>query len=185
MSIVAVGLDLAKHVFQLHGVDERGEVVLRRPLRRDGVERFFRELPACVVGLEACASAHDWARRIACFGHTVRLIPPTRVKAYAPRGKKNDATDAAAIAEAVMRPQMSFVPIKNEDQPAVLMLHRTRDRWCGSRVRHDCRARPSQSQGADGGSRGGVISRRSPVRPCARSSDKSRPATAGSRRWRR
>lgn len=127
MSIVTVGLDLAKQVFQVHGVDKEGRVVVRRQLRRDAVEGFFRELSPCLVGMEACATAHHWARRIMAFGHQVRLIPPTRVKAYVQRGKKNDATDAAAIAEAVTRPQMAFVPVKSEDQQAVLMLHRVRD----------------------------------------------------------
>jgi transposase len=127
MSIVTVGLDLAKHVFQVHGVDEIGKVVLRRQVRRDGVEAFFKDLPPCLVGMEACATAHHWARRIMALGHQVRLVPPTRVKAYVQRGKKNDATDAAAIAEAVTRPHMAFVPVKGEDQQSILMLHRTRD----------------------------------------------------------
>lgn len=127
MSIVTIGLDLAKHSFQVHGIDETGRVVVRRQLRRDAVEAFFSALPPCLVGLEACATAHHWARRLAALGHQVRLIPPTRVKAYVQRGKKNDATDAAAIAEAVSRPHMAFVPVKSEDQQAVLMLHRTRD----------------------------------------------------------
>ena len=127
MSIVTIGLDLVKHAFQVHGVDETGRVVVRRQLRRDAVEDFFGSLPPCLVGMEACATAHHWARRLAALGHQVRLIPPTRVKAYVQRGKKNDATDAAAIAEAVTRPHMAFVPVKSEDQQAVLMLHRTRD----------------------------------------------------------
>jgi len=127
MSIVTIGLDLAKHVFQVHGVAADGKVVLRRQIRRDGVEDFFKSQPPCLVGMEACASAHHWARRIAAFGHDVRLIPPTRVKPYVQRGKKNDAADAAAIAEAVTRPQMAFVPVKNEDQQSMLMLHRTRE----------------------------------------------------------
>ena len=127
MSIVTVGLDLAKQVFQVHGVDATGRVVVRRQLRRDAVESFFRDLPPCLVGMEACGTAHHWARRILAFGHRVRLIPPVRVKAYVAHGKKNDATDAAAIAEAVTRPHMAFVPVKGEEQQAVLMLHRTRD----------------------------------------------------------
>ena len=127
MSIVTVGLDLAKHVFQVHGADEDGRAVSRRQLRRTDVETFFAALPPCVVGMEACASAHHWARRISVLGHEVRLIAPTRVKAYVQRGKKNDATDAAAIAEAVTRPHMAFVPVKTEAQQGVLMLHRTRD----------------------------------------------------------
>ena len=127
MTIVTIGLDLAKHAFQVHGVDEAGRVVVRRQLRRDGVVDFFSNTPPCLVGMEACATAHHWARLLIAAGHQVRLIPPTRVKAYVQRGKKNDATDAAAIAEAVTRPHMAFVPVKSEDQQAVLMLHRTRD----------------------------------------------------------
>lgn len=127
MSIVTVRLDLAKHVFQVHGVDETGKAVVRRQLRRDGIEAFFRDLPPCLVAMEACATAHHWARRIRALGHEVRLIPPTQVKAYVQRGKKNDAADAAAIAEAATRPHMAFVLVKREDQQSVLMLHRTRD----------------------------------------------------------
>ena len=127
MHIVTIGLDLAKYAFQVHGIDESGEVVVRRQLRRGAVEEFFAALPPCLVGMEACATAHHWARRLTALGHQVRLIPPTRVKAYVQRGKKNDATDAAAIAEAVTRPHMAFVPVKSEEQQAVLMLHRTRD----------------------------------------------------------
>jgi transposase len=127
MAIAIVGLDLAKHVFQVHAVDETGRAVLRRQLRRAGVELFFKTLPPCVVGMEACASAHYWARGIAALGHEVRLIAPAKVKPYVQHGRKNDANDAAAIVEALMRPHMVFVPIKNEAQQAVLMLHRTRD----------------------------------------------------------
>jgi transposase len=127
MSIVTVGLDLAKQVFQVHGNDAAGKAVVRRQLRRSDVEAFFKGLSPCLVGMEACASGHYWARLIRALGHEVRLIPPTRVKAYVQRGKKNDATDAAAIAEAVTRPQMVFVPIKSEEQQAILMLHRTRE----------------------------------------------------------
>lgn len=127
MDIVTVGLDISKHAFQVHGADKSGRALLRRQLRRDAVDEFFRKLPSCLVGIEACASAHYWARRIAALGHDVRLIPPTRVKPFVQRGKKNDAADAAAIAEAVTRPHMAFVPVKSEDQQAVLMLHRTRD----------------------------------------------------------
>ncbi len=127
MAIVTIGLDLAKHVFQVHGVDESGQVLIRRQLRRAQVETFFKTLSPCRVGMEACGSAHHWARRISALGHDVRLIAPTRVKAYVQRGKKNDATDAAAIAEAVARPPMTFVPVKSEEQQGVLMLHRSRD----------------------------------------------------------
>ena len=127
MSIVTIGLDLAKQVFQVHGNDAVGNAVVRRQVRRKDVEGFFRDLPPCLVGMEACASAHYWARLIRALGHEVRLIAPSRVKAYVQRGKKNDATDAAAIAEAVTRPHMSFVPVKSEEQQAILMLHRTRE----------------------------------------------------------
>jgi transposase len=127
MSIVTIGLDLAKQVFQVHGNDAVGKAVVRRQVRRKDVESFFRDLPPCLVGMEACASAHYWARLIRALGHEVRLIAPSRVKAYVQRGKKNDATDAAAIAEAVTRPHMSFVPVKSEEQQAILMLHRTRE----------------------------------------------------------
>src|ERR1044072_8936856 len=101
MAIAVVGLDLAKHVFQVHAVDETGRAVLRRQLRRAGVEAFFKILPPCVVGIEACASAHYWARRITALGHEVghevRLLAPAKVKAYVQRGRKNDANDASAI----------------------------------------------------------------------------------------
>lgn len=127
MAIVTIGLDLAKAVFQIHGVDETGRAILRRQLRRGEVEGFFRSLPPCRVGMEACGSAHHWARRLSALGHDVRMIAPTRVKAYVQRGKKNDANDAAAIAEAVSRPHMEFVPVKTEGQQGVLMLHRSRD----------------------------------------------------------
>jgi len=127
MTIVTIGLDLAKNVFQIHGIDEAGQAAVCRRLRRAELEPFFTTLPPCLVGMEACASAHHWARRIAALGHEVRLIAPTRVKPYIQRGKKNDANDAAAIAEAVTRPHMTFVPVKSEEQQGVLMLHRTRD----------------------------------------------------------
>lgn len=127
MAIVTIGLDLAKNVFQVHGVDENGRAVLRRQVRRADVATFFLSLPPCLVGMEACGSAHHWGRLISAAGHDVRLISPTRVKAYVQRGKKNDANDAAAIAEAITRPHMTFVPIKSEAQQGVLMLHRSRD----------------------------------------------------------
>lgn len=124
--INTIGFDLAKSVFQVHGVDAHGAVSIRRQLRRAEVLKFFTKLPPCVVGMEACASAHYWAREIASLGHDVRLIAPIEVKPYVKRGRKNDATDAAAICEAVQRPHMLFVPIKTPDQQAVLMLHRAR-----------------------------------------------------------
>ena len=126
MRIVRVGLDIAKHVFQVHGVAEDGQVVLRRQLRRCQVMAFFTELPPCLVGIEACPGAHQWARMLQRIGHQARLMPPQYVKPYVKR-QKNDAADAEAICEAVARPTMRFVPIKTEDQQAALMLHRTRE----------------------------------------------------------
>lgn len=125
--IITIGLDLAKSVFQVHGVDASGRVVVRRALRRAEVLSFFAGVPACVVAMEACGSAHHWGRQIAALGHAVRLLPPIRVQAYVKPGKKNDAADAAAICEAVGRPHMQFVPLKSAEQQAVLMLHRARD----------------------------------------------------------
>ena len=126
MRITTLGIDLAKSVFQLHGVNEAGEVVLRRQLRRAALLAFLSELPACRIGMEACASAHDWGRRISAMGHDVRLIAPAYVKPYVKR-QKNDAADAEAICEAVLRPGMGNVPIKSEEQQGCLMLHRSRD----------------------------------------------------------
>ena len=126
MEITTVGLDIAKRVFQLHGVDAAGKAVLRRKLQRSEVLAFFKALPPCLVGIEACGTAHYWAREIRELGHEVRLMPPSYVAPYVKRGK-TDAADAAAICEAVTRPTMRFVPIKTAEQQAVLMLHRTRD----------------------------------------------------------
>ena len=111
MEITTVGLDIAKRVFQLHGVDAAGKAVLRRQLQRSEVLAFFKALPPCLVGIEACGTAHYWAREIRELGHEVRLMPPSYVAAYVKRGK-TDAADAAAICEAVTRPTMRFVPIK-------------------------------------------------------------------------
>ena len=123
---ITVGIDIAKSVFQIHGVDADGTVVIRKRVGRAKVLKFFSGLPPCLVGMEACATAHQWARELKKFGHDTRLIPPTYVKAYVKRGK-NDAADAAAICEAVTRPSMRFVPIKSVEQQSALMLHRTRD----------------------------------------------------------
>ena len=126
MQTTTIGLDLAKTVFQVHGVDARGTVVVAKPLRRGQVLAFFTKLPPCLIGLEACATAHHWARALTRLGHTVRLLPPAYVKPYVRRGK-NDAADAAAICEAVTRPSMRFVPVKSMAQQAALMAHRSRD----------------------------------------------------------
>ncbi|KIC56071.1 transposase [Brevundimonas nasdae] len=125
-TIAVVGLDLAKTVFQVHGVAADGTVVVRRQLRRGQVLAFFQSIGPCLIGIEACASAHHWARELMAIGHEVRLMPPAYVKAYVKRGK-TDAADAEAIAEAVTRPTMRFVAVKSKVQQAVLMLHKTRD----------------------------------------------------------
>jgi len=124
--ISTIGLDLAKGVFQIHCIDPAGEVVARRQLRRGEVLRYFSKLGPCVVGMEACASSHYWARELTALGHDVRLIPPAYVKPYVKRGRKNDVTDAAAICEAMASKGMTFVPIKTVEQQAALMLHRAR-----------------------------------------------------------
>jgi transposase len=126
MQVTTIGLDLAKHVFQVHGVDAEGQPLLRRRLRRSEVIAFFAGLPSCLIGMEACATAHHWARELGRLGHRVRLMPPSYVKPYVKRGK-TDAADAEAICEAVTRPTMRFVPAKTADQQAALVLHRTRD----------------------------------------------------------
>jgi len=118
-----IGVDLAKNVFQVHGVDSAG---ITRQLRRKQVFDFFSKLPGCLVGMEACGASHHWTREISKLGHTFRLMPPSYVKGYVKRSK-SDAADAAAICEAVTRPSMRFVPIKSTDQQALLMLQRTRD----------------------------------------------------------
>jgi transposase len=123
--VSTIGLDIAKSVFQVHGVDDAGAVVMRKRVGRLKVLEFFGSLSPCLVGIEACPSAHYWSRELQTLGHTVKLMPPTYVKAYLKRSK-NDANDAAAICEAVTRPSMRFVPIKTQEQQTGLMLHRTR-----------------------------------------------------------
>ena len=123
--VITIGVDLAKSVFQVHGVDAEGAVVVRRQLRRGQVVPFFKKQRSCLVGMEACATSHHWAREIAALGHEVRLMPPRYVKPYVKRNK-NDMADAEAICEAVTRPTMRFVEIKTPEQQSVLMLHRTR-----------------------------------------------------------
>jgi len=126
MEITTIGLDLAKSVFQVHGVDATGQVVVRRSLRRAQMLPFFARLPSCLVGMEACGTSHYWARELIKLGHQVRLMPPAYVKPYVKRGK-TDAADAEAVCEAVARPTMRFVPVKSPEQQAALSMHRTRD----------------------------------------------------------
>jgi transposase len=126
MEITTLGIDLAKSVFQLHGLDAEGVIVLRKKVRRAALLDVLSRLEPCLIGMEACPTSHYWAREIAALGHEVRLIPPAYVKPYVKR-QKNDAADAEAICEAVTRPNMRFVPVKTEDQQAVLVLHRSRD----------------------------------------------------------
>src|SRR5262249_8246156 len=115
MQVTTIGLDIAKRVFQVHGVDAAGADVFRKMLLRWELSAFFAGLPPCLIGIEACATAHHWAREFIALGHQVRLVPPSYVKAYLKRGK-NDAADAEAICEAVTRPNMRFVPVKSTEQ---------------------------------------------------------------------
>ena len=132
-TVTTIGLDLAKKVFQVHGVNAEGKVVVARKLKRKDVLAFFAKLPPCLVGMEACGSAHYWAREISNLGHTVKLMPPRYVKAYVKRGK-TDAGDAAAICEAVSRPSMSFVPVKGVEQQGLSMVHSARSQLIGQRT---------------------------------------------------
>jgi transposase len=133
MKITAVGFDLAKSVFQVHGVDEHSRVSLRKKLKRSQVAVFFANLPPCLVGIEACSSAHYWARKLETLGHTVRLMAPQFVKPYV-KANKTDAADAEAICEAVSRPGMRFVPLKSIESQALLTLHRARQGFIKARV---------------------------------------------------
>ena len=133
MNVTTVGLDLAKNVFQVHGIDSTGEVIVRRALRRRQMMPFFAKLEPCLIGIEACGTSHFWAREIAALGHQVKLMPPIYVKPYVKRGK-TDAADAEAICEAVTRPTMRFVAIKSAEQQSVLALHRSRDLLVGQRT---------------------------------------------------
>jgi transposase len=123
--VTTIGLDIAKSVFQVHGVDAEGKAVIRRQLKRRDILAFFQKLPSCLIGIEACASSHHWSRELQALGHTVRLMPPAYVKPYVKR-HKNDAADAEAICEAVTRANMRFVATKTPEQQSCLMLHRTR-----------------------------------------------------------
>jgi transposase len=133
-SVTVVGLDIAKNVFQVHGVDAAGAVVIAKPVRRGQLLSFFASLPQCLIGIEACSSAHHWARSLIDLGHQVKLIPPAYVKPYV-RRNKNDAADAAAICETVGRPNMRFVPVRSVENQAQLMRHRARELLAGHRTR--------------------------------------------------
>ena len=125
MNITTIGIDLAKNVFQVHAVDERGKVLLRKQLRRDQMATFFVNLPPCLIGMEACGSAHHWARKLQGLGHTVKLMAPQFVKPYV-KTNKDDAADAEAICEAVARPNMRFLPIKTDGSNCTSCRHRDR-----------------------------------------------------------
>ena len=133
MKITTAGMDLAKNVIQVHGVGARGNAVFKKPLKRSQVLPFFANVPPCLIGMEACGSAHHWARKLEKLGHTVKLMAPQFVKPYV-KTNKNDAADAEAICEAVSRPNMRFVPIKNGEQQAVLALHRARQGFVRART---------------------------------------------------
>jgi len=133
MKITIVGIDVAKSVFHIHGVDEHGKTLLRKQLKRSEVLKFFANLPVCLIGMEACGSAHYWARKLIERGHTVKLMAPSFVKPYV-KTNKNDRNDAEAICEAVTRPNMRFVPIKSAEQQALLALHCARSGWVKART---------------------------------------------------
>lgn len=133
MKLTTIGIDLAKNVFQVHGTDERGKIVLKKQLKREQMAAFFANLTPCLIGMEACGSAHFWANKLQAMGHVVKLMAPQFVKPYV-KTNKNDAADAEAICEAVSRPNMRFVPIKNGEQQAVLALHRARQGFVKART---------------------------------------------------
>jgi transposase len=133
MKITTIGIDLAKVVFQIHGVDERGKVAVRKQLKRAEMPIYFANLEPCLIGMEACGSAHHWARKLEGYGHTVKLMAPQFVKPYV-KTNKNDMADAEAICEAVSRPNMRFVPIKNVEQQAILSVHRARQGFVKART---------------------------------------------------
>ena len=144
-TITTVGIDLAKSVFQIHAINAEGKVVVAKAVRRRDFVSVVGKMPPCLIGMEACASSHHWARRLRAMGHEVRLIPPADVKAYV-RRQKNDAADAAAICEAVGRPSMRFVPVKTEAQQAALMLHRVRALLVGQRTALICALRAHMAE---------------------------------------
>jgi transposase len=133
MTITTIGIDLAKNVFQIHGVDGSGKAVLKKQLRRNQVLTYFIKLTTCTIGMEACGGAHYWARKLSAMGHTVKLMAPQFVKPYV-KANKTDAADAEAICEAVTRPNMRFVAIKNVEQQAILSLHRARQGFVKART---------------------------------------------------
>jgi transposase len=133
MTITTVGLDIAKQVIQVHAVDERGKPIIRKQLKRQQVLPFFANLAPCLIGIEACGGAHDWARRLSALGHTVKLMAPQFVKPYV-KANKHDAADAEAICEAVSRPSMRFVPVKDAEQQAMMALHRARQGFVTERT---------------------------------------------------
>lgn len=133
MKTTAIGIDLAKEVFATHGVDERGHAILRKQLKRNEMAKFFVNLEPCLIGMEACSSAHFWARKLETFGHTVKLMAPQFVKPYV-KTNKNDAADAEAICEAVARPNMLFVAKKTPEQQAILSIHRARQGFVKART---------------------------------------------------
>jgi transposase len=133
VKITTAGIDLAKSLFQIHGVDERGKTAFRKQLKRSEMVKFFVNLPPCLIGMEACGSAHYWARKLTALGHQVRLMAPQFVKPYV-KTNKNDRNDAEAICEAVTRPNMRFVPLKTAEQQALLAMHRARSGWVKART---------------------------------------------------
>jgi transposase len=133
MKITTIGVDLAKAVFQIHGVDERGKVAVRKQLKRSDMSSYFANLETCLIGMEACGSAHHWARKLQGFGHTVKLMSPQFVKPYV-KTNKNDMADAEAICEAVSRPNMRYVPVKTVEQQAILSVHRARSGFVKART---------------------------------------------------
>jgi transposase len=143
--ITTVGIDLAKSIFQIHAIDASGRVAFSKAVRRSAFLPLLSRIRPCLVGMEACASSHHWARELTKLGHQVRLIPPSYVKAYV-RRQKNDAADAAAICEAVSRPSMRFVPVKSCDQQAVLMLHRARALLVAQRTALVCALRAHMAE---------------------------------------
>ena len=187
-TVTTIGLDIAKSVFQVHGVDAAGEVVVRRQLKRRYVLTFFQKLPSCLVGIEACASSHHWSRELQALGHTVRLMPPAYVKPYIKR-QKNDAADAEAICEAVTRANMRFVETKTPEQQSCLMapshapsLHPSADGGDQRDPRPSCRVRDrraGRTQWRRGTARGrSRFERQTRARDCAHVSRRARRPVA-------